>query len=116
MTKLLISGIPPETTELDLARLFFTFGQINTIEIVHDKRTRQPKGLAFVELHNEEAALDAVENLNNTVFGEGKLLVKVAHDKPAVPKPESQLSMARYVRVQKPDAAQQKKKRPRINR
>jgi RNA recognition motif-containing protein len=81
MTNIFISGIPPKTEEIELVKLFVPFARVNTIQIACDKRTGKPKGFAFIELHDQAEALEAVANLDGTSFGDSTLTVKIAEEK-----------------------------------
>ncbi|RFZ92864.1 RNA-binding protein [Mucilaginibacter conchicola] len=48
MKKLFVSGFPLGITELELATLIAPYGDIDTIKIVRDKKTKKCKGYAFI--------------------------------------------------------------------
>lgn len=54
MHKLFVSGFPLEITELELAQLIAAHGDISTIKIVRDRKTRICKGYAFTEMQTAE--------------------------------------------------------------
>jgi RNA recognition motif-containing protein len=74
-----IGNLAWKARKQDLIELFEHFGQVSRAFIVRDKRTRRSKGFGFVEIENDEAALAAIEALNNTVFMERALVVNEAH-------------------------------------
>ena len=47
MVKLFVGGFPLDITELELVQLFNLHGDVATIKIVRDKKTRMCKGYAF---------------------------------------------------------------------
>ena len=109
MIKIFVGGFPLDFTELDIAMLVGLHGDISTIKIVRDKKTRICKGYAFVEMVSKDGAEKAVEALDGTEVGGRQLNVKIREDKP-VPPPR------RYVpnRFGGPGPSDfEKKKRPR---
>ncbi|MCR8561221.1 RNA-binding protein [Mucilaginibacter sp. BJC16-A38] len=105
MTKLFVGGFPLDFTELDIAMLVGFHGDISTIKIVRDKKTRICKGYAFLEMVSEEGAERAVEALDGTTVSGRELAVKIREDKPA-PKP-------RFVSKFNGPRDEERKKRPR---
>lgn len=63
----------------DLTELFEHFGEVTRAFIVRDRRSRRSKGFGFVEMPDEQAALAAIEALNNTVFLERAIMVNEAN-------------------------------------
>jgi RNA recognition motif-containing protein len=117
MVKLFVGGFPLEIEEIELAMLFGLHGDISTIKIVRDKKTRVCKGYAFIEMVNRTGAENAAEALNGTMI-EGRALTVKINEEPVVvsPKPKpavgSQARTPIYQKVVKPNA-ETKKKRPR---
>lgn len=77
-TKLYVGNLPYETTEADLQALFAGTGQVNTINIVRDRATGQPRGFAFVEMSDTESAQRAIAELNSHEYGGRNLTVNEA--------------------------------------
>ena len=50
--------------EEDLRELFGAFGEVTSVRVITDAETRRPKGFAFVEMADDEAAKKAMEELN----------------------------------------------------
>lgn len=116
MVKLFVSGFPLEMEEIQLAMLFGLHGDISTIKIVRDKKTRICKGYAFIEMTNRTGAENATEALNGTLVVGKVLTVKINEEPVAVKKPvssnASQVRPPVYQKVVKP-GVEVKKKRPR---
>ena len=117
MYKLFVSGFPLEITELELAQLFAPHGDISTIKIVRDRKTRICKGYAFIEMQTFEDAVNASEALNGAQSGDRYLTVNHVEEKPAPPvfkRPSSsfQERPARFTKAV-PPSTDFKKKRPR---
>lgn len=94
MVKLFIGGFPREITELELAKLVAPFGDIATVKIVRDKKTRKCKGYAFIEMLTAEGADEAIKELNDVEMEGRTLTVKIAdpvtaHPHPSVSKPNT---------------------------
>jgi len=85
MVKLFFGGFPLEFTELDIAMLVGFHGDISTIKIVRDKKTRICKGYAFLEMADKEGAERAVEALDGTKVSGRQINVKIREDKPVPP-------------------------------
>ena len=50
--------------EEDLRELFGAFGEVTSVRVITDAETRRPKGFAFVEMADDNAAKSAIEGLN----------------------------------------------------
>jgi RNA recognition motif-containing protein len=74
-----IGNLAWKAKKQDLIDLFENFGEVTRAFIVRDKRTRRSKGFGFVEMTSDEAALAAIEALNNTVFHERAIIVNEAN-------------------------------------
>ncbi|MFD1256537.1 RNA recognition motif domain-containing protein [Mucilaginibacter terrae] len=81
MYKLFVSGFPLEITEIDLAKLIGPHGNIATMKIVRDKKTRICKGYAFVEMETLTDAENTVIALDGVMMGERALTVKINEEK-----------------------------------
>ena len=118
MIKLFVGGFPIDITELELVMMFGLHGDVSTIKIVRDKKTRKCKGYAFLEMKDKEGAERAVEALDGTAIGDRMLSVKMTEDTPApVKKPFNKFSgnfspKTSYQKVGRP-GEEIKKKRPR---
>jgi RNA recognition motif-containing protein len=116
MVKLFVGGFPLEIEEIELAKLFGMHGDISTIKIVRDKKTRICKGYAFIEMTERVGAENAVDALNGTLMNGKVLTVKINEEPAALPPPvptaAAQTQMPVYQKVVKP-SGEEKKKRPR---
>jgi len=121
MVTLFVGGFPLDMDEIELVKLIMPFGQVNTVKIVKDKKTRKCKGYAFLEMLDKDAADGVIENLNGTPMGDRVLTIKITEDKPKpAPKPWSSKPQfsprpTNYVKIGRaPDTSDPlKKKRPR---
>eukprot|EP00931_Biecheleriopsis_adriatica_P114390 TRINITY_DN900_c0_g1_i14.p1 TRINITY_DN900_c0_g1~~TRINITY_DN900_c0_g1_i14.p1 ORF type:complete len:288 (+),score=54.56 TRINITY_DN900_c0_g1_i14:133-996(+) len=71
-----VFGLPPDTTDAHLYRLFSTFGQISPkgCSVNFAKDTGLCKGFGFVNFLSNESAQLAIESLNGFQFAPGKSL------------------------------------------
>ena len=108
MVKLFVSGFPLDIEEIELVKLFAPHGDIVTIKLVRDKKTRVCKGYGFIEVADEASAENMVAELNGQPMGDRNLTVNIRPDEPVVTAP------ARPV-YRKPQRTfePEKKKRPR---
>ncbi|MCH3917756.1 MAG: RNA-binding protein [Spirochaetia bacterium] len=80
--KIYVGNMNYRTSEEELRNLFAQFGTVNNANIILDRETRRPKGFAFVEMEEDEAADAAISQLDGTEFDERKLKVSEAISKP----------------------------------
>lgn len=64
--KLYVGNIPYNITESDLANRFGQFGQVESVRIIVDRETGRSKGFCFVEMANDDEALNAISQLNGS--------------------------------------------------
>ena len=77
-TKLYVGNLPFGTTEDQLKELFGRFGDIASIIIMKDKFTGRSRGFGFVEMVAQEAATEAVAQVNGTELDGRKIVVNEA--------------------------------------
>jgi RNA recognition motif-containing protein len=80
MVKLFVGGFPLEMTELELVKMIGPHGDVETIKIVRDKKTRICKGYAFLEMKDRIGAENAVIALDGTPIADRVLSVKINDD------------------------------------
>ncbi len=76
--KIYVANLPFETSEAELKTLFSNAGDVMSVNIVKDRQTGQPRGIAFVEMSTQWEARRAVSMLNRRNFLGKDLLVKEA--------------------------------------
>jgi cold-inducible RNA-binding protein len=62
--KLYVGNISFQTTQQDLEELFGKSGQVESVSIVTDRDTGQPRGFAFVEMSDNKEAQAAIQALD----------------------------------------------------
>jgi RNA recognition motif-containing protein len=79
--KIYVANLPPQTTEAELRTLFSKAGSVMSVNIVKDRQTGQPRGIAFVEMSTQWEGRRAASMFNRTDFMGKNLLVKEAIEK-----------------------------------
>lgn len=69
MTKLFVGNLSFRTTQDELASSFGSFGAVESVSIINDRDTGQPRGFAFVEMTNASEAESAIRSLNGSELG-----------------------------------------------
>jgi RNA recognition motif-containing protein len=82
--KLYVGNISFKATEEDIRELFARSGEVETVKIITDAHTGNPKGFGFVEMATVEDAKKAIDELNGTTFMERA--ITVAEAKPQEPR------------------------------
>ena len=67
-----------DTQEEDLRYAFEEFGEVSSAKIIMDKFTGRSKGFGFVEMPNDDEALQAIEELNDSELDGRRIVVKKA--------------------------------------
>jgi len=81
MSKIYVGNLPFSATE-DLVRsLFAQHGAVDSVALINDRETGQPRGFGFVEMARADAAR-AIQSLNGQDMGGRALKVNEAQDKP----------------------------------
>ncbi|HEY6644255.1 RNA-binding protein [Povalibacter sp.] len=81
MSKLYVGNLPFSATEDAVRELFAQHGTVDSVALIMDRDTGQPRGFGFVEMPNSDAAR-AMQNLNGHDMGGRPLKVNEAQDKP----------------------------------
>lgn len=75
-----ISNLNYNTVESELQELFEQHGTVESAKIIMDRETGRSRGFGFVEMPNDQEALQAIEQLNEREF-KGKVL-RIAQARP----------------------------------
>jgi len=76
-----VAKLSYQTKEEKLRELFEQFGEVESAKIIFDKMAGRSKGFGFVEMPNENEALEAIEKLNDEVVDGRNIVVKKARPK-----------------------------------
>jgi RNA recognition motif-containing protein len=82
--RLYVGNLSYYTTEVALSDLFGELGQVVSVDLITDRMTGRSKGFAFVEMAEENAARQAIDQLNGKVV-DGRD-IKVAEARPRRPR------------------------------
>jgi RNA recognition motif-containing protein len=83
VTNIFVGNLSYQTTQDDLQSAFSAYGSVERVSIVTDRDTGQPRGFAFVEMAESNAAQTAISQLNGTELNGRTLNVNEARPKPA---------------------------------
>ena len=76
-----VANIPYKSTEGELRQLFEQFGEVSSAKIIMDKFTQRSRGFGFIEMPDESAARQAINDLNGADFMGKNLVVNEARPK-----------------------------------
>jgi RNA recognition motif-containing protein len=83
VTNIFVGNLSYQTTQDDLHAAFAAYGGVERVNIVTDRDTGQPRGFAFVEMSDSQAAQAAITHLNGAELNGRALNVNEARPKPA---------------------------------
>mmetsp|Transcript_115395 Transcript_115395/g.367013 ORF Transcript_115395/g.367013 Transcript_115395/m.367013 type:complete len:329 (+) Transcript_115395:127-1113(+) len=73
-----IGNIPYDATEDDLKEVFGRAGPVDSMRMVYDKDTKQPKGYAFCDYADPDSAMRAIRELNDAECNGRQLRIDLA--------------------------------------
>jgi cold-inducible RNA-binding protein len=79
--KVFIAGLPLEVSEAELNAVFGDFGPVKSLRIIKDRETKESRGFGFVEMVNEDEAMEAIRCMNGASYYGRRITVNVAEDK-----------------------------------
>ena len=83
MTNIFVGNLSYQATQADLQNAFGAYGNVERINVVTDRETGQPRGFAFVEMSDSDAAQNAITHLNGAELHGRAMNVNEARPKPA---------------------------------
>lgn len=63
-----VARLNPETTAENLSKLFSLYGNVASSKVIIDRISGKSKCYGFIEMNDEEEALNAIKNLNEFDF------------------------------------------------
>lgn len=81
MKNIYVGNLSFDASEDQVRSLFEAYGAVDKVSIVTDRDTGQPRGFAFVEMLDDDAATKAMEALNGTSLGGRNLNINEARPK-----------------------------------
>ena len=76
-----VANIPWKASEEDLKGLFEQHGEVTSAKIVIDKFTQRSRGFGFIEMKDDNAGKNAINELNGADFMGKNLVVNEARPK-----------------------------------
>ena len=76
--KLYIGNLPYSVTETALREMFTPLGVVDSVSIITDRDTGRPKGFAFVEMTDDDAAKQAISQINGKTLDNRSITVAEA--------------------------------------
>jgi RNA recognition motif-containing protein len=80
MTKLYVGNLPFSATQDSVRELFAAHGTVDSVALINDRDTGQPRGFGFVEMPQADAQR-AMQALNGQNFGGRPLKVNEAQER-----------------------------------
>ncbi len=84
-----VANIPFKATEEELKGLFEEFGEVSSAKIILDKFTQRSRGFGFIEMKDDTAGRQAINDLNGADFMGKNLVVNEARPKTDAPRSSS---------------------------
>ena len=81
MKRIYVGNLSFGTEEEGLKGAFQKFGEVGCVSIIVDRDTGRSKGFAFVEMPDDENAMEAIKNLNGSVLDGRKIRVDIAEER-----------------------------------
>lgn len=78
MTKLYVGNLPYSYNDDTLRSLFTTYGNVLSASIIMDRQSGRSKGFGFVEIEDDNAAQQAISELNGKEIDGRAVVVSVA--------------------------------------
>jgi RNA recognition motif-containing protein len=63
-----VGNLSHRVTEKDLRGAFEAFGKVDSVKLIKDRDTGEPRGFGFIDMPNQEEAQLAIKNLNGKEF------------------------------------------------
>lgn len=76
-----IGNLNYRVKESDLQQVLEDYAPVTSVKIIKDRETGKSKGFGFVEMENDAAARQAIEELNGADFEGRTMVVKEARPK-----------------------------------
>lgn len=78
MITVYVGNIPFSVKEKDLKKEFSNYGKVSSVSLIKNWTKDQSRGFAFVNMEEEQDALDAVEDLDGSQYGDCILQVEIS--------------------------------------
>ncbi len=91
---LYVSNLGFNVTDDGLTKLFATYGAVSSAKVIMDKFTQQSRGFGFVEMSDDNAANNAIKELNGAMV-DGRS-IKVSEARPREERSNNRSSFKRW--------------------
>eukprot|EP00590_Aulacoseira_subarctica_P008378 CAMPEP_0172414684 /NCGR_PEP_ID=MMETSP1064-20121228/1322_1 /TAXON_ID=202472 /ORGANISM="Aulacoseira subarctica , Strain CCAP 1002/5" /LENGTH=402 /DNA_ID=CAMNT_0013151463 /DNA_START=101 /DNA_END=1309 /DNA_ORIENTATION=- len=88
-TKLYVGNISFDENKANLRKLFETYGEVTDVFLPLNRETKEGRGFGFVSMKDRAAADKAIQELNESSFGERTIYVNVAGEQKAGASPRT---------------------------
>ena len=86
LSKIYVGNLPFSATEDAVRDLFSAHGTVDSVALINDRDTGQPRGFGFVEMTSNSEAAKAIQTLNGFQMGGRALKVNEAQAKTERPR------------------------------
>lgn len=76
--KLYVGNLDYQVTNASLEEMFAAYGTVRSAQVVMDRSTGSSKGFAFVEMSDDQAANNAIKELNDKEMDGRRIVVNEA--------------------------------------
>jgi cold-inducible RNA-binding protein len=76
--RLYVGNLSYNVTNASLEELFAQYGSVKSAQVIQDRDTQRSKGFGFVEMSDDNAAREAIKNLNEKEHDGRQLTVNEA--------------------------------------
>ncbi len=83
MTNIFVGNLSYQATQADLQAAFEAYGNVERVNLITDRDSGQPRGFAFIEMSDPQAAQTAISSLNGAELYGRAMNVNEARPKPA---------------------------------
>jgi RNA recognition motif-containing protein len=80
-----VGNLPFSSSEEQVRELFSQYGEVRSVKFINDRETGRFRGFGFVEMA-DEAAAQAINALNGTMFDGRSLRINEAQERPRAPR------------------------------
>lgn len=78
---IIVKNMSAETNEFTVESIFSRFGEVDSARVIYDRHTNESKGIAFVEMADEDQAKKAIKTLNESTLEGNVIEVAEAEDR-----------------------------------
>lgn len=76
-----VGGLPFKVDEQELREIFEKYGELTSVKLIIDKQTGRSKGYGFVEISDDAAGQQAIDELDGTELYGRTIGVRVSEDR-----------------------------------